>query len=163
MSDWSEIKRLAESVPDNYSNETAQYVIFSDAADPQAILALIAENERLKNGVSLDMAEIDRMQGVIDERYRKYMALKRERDQLRAEVEALRKDKARLDWFDSLNVALNQHYGTSYHWNVVVNHNVNRLYLNSLQIVDMNDQDCHGLTSCRDAIDAAMSKDKDHG
>lgn len=48
MNNWDELKRLAESVPDNYSNETAQYVIFSDAADPQAILALIAESEALR-------------------------------------------------------------------------------------------------------------------
>lgn len=73
-----------------------------------------------------------------------------------AENEQLQKDKSRLDWFDGMNKALNAHYGTEYRWKVVVNHNVNRIYLNSLRIIDMNDQDCHGLPSCRDAIDAAM-------
>jgi hypothetical protein len=79
---------------------------------------------------------------------------------LTAELERdeLRQDKARLDWFDRMNLALNQHYGTAYRWRVVVNHNINRLVLRDLKTVDMSDTDPFGLPSCREAIDAAMAE-----
>ncbi|UXJ54849.1 hypothetical protein [Pseudomonas citronellolis] len=80
---------------------------------------------------------------------------KAEAQALREEVAALRKDKARLDRLDQLNAALNQKYGTTYRWQVVVNHNVNRLMLDHF-VIDLNDQDCIGLLSCRDALDTIM-------
>ncbi|MDF3842791.1 hypothetical protein P3W55_13825 [Pseudomonas citronellolis] len=80
---------------------------------------------------------------------------KADAQKLRDEVAALRKDKARLDRLDQLNAALNAKYGTTYRWQLVVNHNVNRLMLGHLQI-DLNDQDCNGLSSCRDALDTIM-------
>lgn len=80
---------------------------------------------------------------------------KAEAQALRDQVKALRKDKARLDRLDQLNAALNQKYGTTYRWQVVVNHNVNRLMLGHF-VIDLNDQDCIGLPSCRDALDAIM-------
>lgn len=73
------------------------------------------------------------------------------------DLEALRKDKARLDRLDQLNAALNAKYGTTYRWQVVVNHNVNRLMLGHL-VIDLNDQDCHGQPSCRDALDTIMPR-----
>lgn len=79
------------------------------------------------------------------------LTAERERDELR-------QDKARLDWFDRMNLALNQHYGTAYRWRVVVNHNINRLVLRDLKTVDMSDTDPFGLPSCREAIDAAMAE-----
>ncbi len=96
-----------------------------------------------------------------NELHRQWLAAFEECNQLRAEVEALRKDKARLDWFDRLNSALNKHYGTGYHWKVVVNHSVNRLILN--QDIDMSDWHANGLRTCREAIDAAMSKEAGNG
>ncbi|SDH48702.1 hypothetical protein [Pseudomonas panipatensis] len=70
-------------------------------------------------------------------------------------IQALSKDKARLDRLDQLNAALNAKYGTTYRWQVIVNHNVNRLMLGHLKF-DLNDQDCNGLPSCRDALDTIM-------
>ncbi|XEG75358.1 hypothetical protein QA447_14340 [Pseudomonas sp. abacavir_1] len=88
-------------------------------------------------------------------RYDDYAKLEAEAQALRDQVKALRKDKARLDRLDQLNAALNQKYGTTYRWQVVVNHNVNRLMLGHF-VIDLNDQDCIGLPSCRDALDAIM-------
>ncbi|MCY1393195.1 hypothetical protein D9M71_80830 [compost metagenome] len=149
MADWSELKRLAERElalredGETYDGELDWLDAQSDLENAvlplsETILALIAENERLR----CQIAEL--------------RTVTRERDNLRAEVEILRKDKDRLDWFDRLNRSLNKHYGTSYHWKVVVNHNVNRLYLNSIRMVDMNDAEPYGLSTCREAIDAAM-------
>lgn len=75
--------------------------------------------------------------------------------QLEAEAQALRKDKARLDRLDQLNAALNAKYGTTYQWQVIVNHNINRLTLGHLQI-DLSDSAAFGLPSCRDALDTIM-------
>ncbi|EME5140584.1 TPA: hypothetical protein ACGSS8_003092 [Pseudomonas aeruginosa] len=74
---------------------------------------------------------------------------------LEAEAQALRKDKDRLDRLDQLNAALNAKYGTTYQWQIIVNNNINRLMLGHLQI-DLNDLDCNGLPSCRDALDTIM-------
>lgn len=70
-------------------------------------------------------------------------------------IQALNKDKARLDRLDQLNSALNAKYGTTYQWQVIVNHNVNRLMLGHLQI-DLSDSAAFGLPSCRDALDTIM-------
>ena len=94
-----------------------------------------------------------------DEDKAKWFALYCQHDdenvEMRRELDELRKDKARLDRLDQLNAALNTKYGTTYRWQVVVNHNVNRLMLGHLKI-DLNDQDCNGLPSCRDALDTIM-------
>jgi hypothetical protein len=63
----------------------------------------------------------------------------------------------RLDFLDQMNSRLNAHYGTTYKWELILNHNVNRLMLNQLS-VDLNDAKAHGLKSCRDAIDAEMKR-----
>lgn len=96
-----------------------------------------------------------------------YDALAAEAQALRKEVAELRKDKARLDRLDQLNVALNAKYGTTYQWQVIVNHNINRLMLGHLQI-DLNDSAAFGLPSCRDALDtimpgALLNQDKENG
>ncbi|MFU3016091.1 hypothetical protein ACM7NY_02150 [Pseudomonas aeruginosa] len=96
-----------------------------------------------------------------------YAKLEAEAQALREEVAKLRKDKARLDRLDQLNVALNAKYGTTYQWQVIVNHNINRLMLGHLQI-DLNDSAAFGLPSCRDALDtimpgALLNQDKENG
>ena len=80
-----------------------------------------------------------------------------ELDALRAEVERLRADAERLDWLDTLNRVLNGHYGTSFGWKLVTNHNVNRLFLGHGHLaVDLHDSEggAQKLPSCRAAIDA---------
>lgn len=64
-------------------------------------------------------------------------------------------DKARLDYLDRCNVALNGRYDSKYGWTLIQNHNVNRLMLDHMS-VDLNDMDAHGLRSCRAAIDQKM-------
>lgn len=63
-------------------------------------------------------------------------------------------DSERLDFLDEVNMRLNAKYGTTYKWKLIMNHNVNRLMLGAGK-VDLNDMEANGLTSCRDAIDAA--------
>ncbi len=65
-------------------------------------------------------------------------------------------DKARLDYLDRCNAALNAHYGTTYSWKLIQSHNVNRLMLGDSYDVDLNDSQPNGLPSCRDAIDERM-------
>lgn len=86
-------------------------------------------------------------------------ALKAEREARAAEAElaALKRDKERLDFLDRCNAALNERYGTSYGWELILNHNVTRLMLGRLA-VDLNDAvgGNAALPSCREAIDARM-------
>jgi len=74
--------------------------------------------------------------------------------------EALGKDRDRLDFLDECNRRLNARYGTNYGWKLVLNHNVNRLFLGDHLDVDLNDS--HGgkgkLPSCRAAIDKEMDR-----
>lgn len=65
-------------------------------------------------------------------------------------------DTARLDFLDHLNRALNAAHGTKYGWEMVINHNVNRLMTRRRLDVDLNDAKAHGFPSCRDAIDREM-------
>lgn len=76
-----------------------------------------------------------------------------------AECAELRGDKARLDYLDRCNAALNAHYGTSYRWKMIQSHNVNRLMLGHWQ-VDLHDNEASGLPSCRAAIDERMREAK---
>jgi hypothetical protein len=64
-------------------------------------------------------------------------------------------DKDRLDFLDRCNARLNAKYGTTYRWKLILNHNVNRLFIGDLA-VDLNDQAPDGLPSCREAIDAEI-------
>lgn len=91
-------------------------------------------------------------------------ALKTERDTLlerltaaERERDALMSDKDRLDFLDQCNANLNAHYGTKYKWEMVLNHNVNRLMTNHLD-VDLNDSKAHGFHSCREAIDREIMR-----
>jgi hypothetical protein len=74
-----------------------------------------------------------------------------ERDRL----ERLEADKARLDFLDEANRRLNAVFGTTYKWELIMNHNVNRLMIGQLD-VDLNDAAPNGLKSCREAIDQRM-------
>lgn len=79
-------------------------------------------------------------------------------------------DTARLDFLDRMNATLNAHYGTNYRWKLVLSHNITRLMVGKhwggyVGDVDLNDANHDGLSSCRDAIDAAIaaSKGANHG
>lgn len=69
-------------------------------------------------------------------------------------------DKNRLDFLDGMNTALNARYGTTYRWELILNHNINRLMLGHM-IVDLNDAKPFGLRSCRVAIDREMERIRD--
>lgn len=71
-------------------------------------------------------------------------------------AEGVDADKARLDFLDEANRRLNAKYGTTYRWRLVMNHNVNRLFLGNMLDVDLVDYEPNGLPSCRDAIDERM-------
>lgn len=59
------------------------------AAKPEFDL-LQAKYQRLENGVNEDLAEIDRIQSVYDEQFRKGRKLRMERDKLLSEIERLK-------------------------------------------------------------------------
>lgn len=70
-------------------------------------------------------------------------------------------DTKRLDWLDSLNTKLNQHYGTTYCWSLVLSPNVVRLMSGRggnghVADIDLHDSAPHsqGAPSIREAIDA---------
>jgi hypothetical protein len=75
---------------------------------------------------------------------------------LTAEAEKLRGDGERLDWLEKLNKRLNERHGTVYQWKMIINENVNRLFL-----VDLNDAECGfgSFATPRAAIDAARQAD----
>jgi hypothetical protein len=71
------------------------------------------------------------------------------------------KDTKRLDWLENQRLALNQHCGSSYGWEVVQSHLVNRLMFKTTERsaiagVDVNDTGPKGI-DIRAAIDAAMA------
>lgn len=67
-------------------------------------------------------------------------------------------DTDRLDFLDRCNQRLNERYGTDYRWELILNHNVNRLMLGGHLVVDLNDMAprSQGFPSCREAIDAKL-------
>lgn len=74
-------------------------------------------------------------------------------------LDALEADKSRLDWLDRMNASLNQRYGTTYRWRLILNQNVTRLLLGHM-LIDLHDTEGGktGLPSCRDAIDEVRLK-----
>ena len=92
MSDHSELKRLAEAAlrnwPDSKLFERPECESFIDSARPDVVLALIAEVEGLRAQHGRDSAELRSLCQARDD-------ARKERDQLKAEVESLRKDAER--------------------------------------------------------------------
>jgi hypothetical protein len=84
---------------------------------------------------------------------RAYELLKQQAEQ----IAVLSADKARLDYLDRCNEALNRQTGSNYQWSLIQSHNVNRLMLEHFA-VDLHDSApaSQGLPSCRDAIDQRM-------
>lgn len=96
MSDYSELKRLAEAAlrnwPDSKLFERPECERFIDATRPDVVLALISEVEGLRHGwYSDECCNIRFWPEELSES-------KQEIDRLEAEVEALRKDAERYRW-----------------------------------------------------------------
>ena len=88
-------------------------------------------------------------------------ALQAERQKREEVVEELRRDKERLDFLDSCNLTLNDHYQTNYGWKLILNHNVTRLMSErGLDFIDLHDSEGGNekFKSCRDAIDVAITQ-----
>lgn len=124
MSDYSELKRLAEaatpgpwaydgsyvcpartedgttyvelwrSIADCHQPENTKFIA---AANPAAVLALIAEVEGLRK-LPTAWSEVYEQSDELDALRDEKLAWLNARDQLKAEVEKLRKDAERLDW-----------------------------------------------------------------
>ena len=115
MSDYSELKRVAEELiaaNDLFFNESPQCNEvgdawsladdrFTEAASPEVILALIAENERLKNRLEVDprhdydgISTRDATVKVLDEQVDQ---LKAENEQLKAENERLSTENSEIE------------------------------------------------------------------
>lgn len=73
------------------------------------------------------------------------------------EREKANDDSKRLDYLDECNRRLNAYHGTTYGWELILNHNVTRLMSGHLAI-DLHDSKAGtGMQkSCRDAIDERM-------
>lgn len=104
MADWRQLKQKALAAADEFgSYDPAEAEIeFMSAIKPDVILALIAENERLqaeRDKFSDEAQKLDDFSETlgleIAESGKREIAHRAERDQLRAEVEALRKDAKR--------------------------------------------------------------------
>jgi uncharacterized protein (DUF3084 family) len=133
---------------------------FEDAANPMRRAA--AELTTLQSRLEAVKAERDAArelltgeQQALDRTIDSYQSEYRKREAAEARVEELQKDRDRLDFLDACNQRLNASYGTNYRWELILNHNVNRLMLGHLN-VDLNDAKAHGWPSCRDAIDREM-------
>jgi hypothetical protein len=88
--------------------------------------------------------------------------LERKLNAANARIAELEKDKTRLDALELWRKILNQHCGSSYGWEVVRSHNVNRImvrspYVCEPQAIDVNDF-AHGGKDIRAAIDEAVSR-----
>ena len=118
MTDYNELKRLAEAANAVTSDVNVVLTLASESgpnqaeidavtafmgmATPAAVLALIGENERLATqvrlaGVSAEMTVHDAVGRAATE----YLVVAQERDQLNAEIEALRRDAERYRWLRS--------------------------------------------------------------
>lgn len=90
MSDYSELKRLAEAA----LNDNGDYVALNNygmAVPPAVVLDLIADVEGLRAQHGRDSAELRSLCQARDD-------ARKERDQLKAKIEALRKDAERYQW-----------------------------------------------------------------
>jgi len=120
MTDYTELKRAADAATQGHWDVDDPWVVYSNfgggctylastdaldtdhdqsvknasfiaAANPAAVLALIAENDANKERADAEQESYDSQRRILD-------AVKAERDQLKAENEALRKDAERYRW-----------------------------------------------------------------
>ncbi len=130
MTDYTELKRAADAATQGHWDVDDPWVVYSNfgggctylastdaldtdhdqsvknaafiaAANPAAVLALIAENERLRELAQREIENASEGAKEVCGARMTLHALEQERDQLKAENEALRKDKDRLDALES--------------------------------------------------------------
>lgn len=114
-----ELRRLANinisdmhAWPSDPSERHDNLEAFRLHANPTAVLSLLDELERKERVIHQCSKDFDDLQESIDSGYRARMKYKRERDQLRAEVEGLRKDaRVGSDAYRSLLNALHRDVG----------------------------------------------------
>lgn len=150
-----------------------------DAADPRDVYISIPQDKVLHAAATIErqQAEIARLTKERD-KARKHGAVARIRENaaedarisasdrataaeaevadMRAKLATAEEDTKRLDFLDTMNKALNEHYGTTYKWRMILNHNVTRLFFGDYgMLVDLHDSEGgnKGRQSCRDAID----------
>lgn len=107
MSDYSELKRLAEASRVANHDERGPDEAFQEALHPEVVLALIAENERLANNRDMWRGQCDRQSEMLRLAHEMetqlkaevaglktgYQAYEQVNAELKAEVEALRKER----------------------------------------------------------------------
>ncbi len=134
MSDNTELKRAAEgavNAGDHWGRRDSFERQLAKLATPEAVLALIAENERLKSLFDQSEKCIDRINALHQEAWVKKLGvsypnyggfpdnlekLSIERDQLKAENEALRKDAGRYRWLRDSSESIHQFYLSTPIW-----------------------------------------------
>lgn len=115
MSDYSELAKLAEAAKKNWEdsglNRYEEVERFINAASPESVLTLIAENDRLdvdnrslKGSCSRLGAEHAKMTRTLKKANRMQLEARQARDQLKVENEALRKDAERYRQFRALTL-----------------------------------------------------------
>lgn len=117
----------------------------------QDVTLTVAELTELLDTLDMAYGDVDRLVNA-----ERAAHLETSKNGLAAIVELL-KDKRRLDFLDQCNARLNERSGTVYRWELILNHNVNRLMLGHME-VDLNDAAAKGLPSCRDALDREIER-----
>jgi hypothetical protein len=84
------------------------------------------------------------------------------------EYDSLKKDKERLDFLERCHTKLNEQYQTDYGWKIIINHNIVRMMMDSLdglRQIDLNDAEGGYAKSktCRLAIDQKIAEFKSYG
>ena len=119
-----------------------KYEAAARAAEARAS-ALAAEVERLNEIIARLDADLSRAEEV--------------NAAAEASLAEAQADKKRLAFLDACNARLNERSGTTYRWELILNHNVNRLMLGHME-VDLNDAAANGLPSCRDVLDREIDR-----
>jgi hypothetical protein len=137
-------------------NIYGEHSIIEDA-DPDGEWVKYEDADALKAETARLAREALAIDGQLHDALARVANAEADREALRVALTEAGEDTDRLDFLDRCNERLNTHYGTTYRWELILNHNVNRLMLGPID-VDLNDAKAHGLPSCRDAIDGEMKR-----
>ena len=116
MSDYTELQKAAEYAAQDTikfadeGEEMRALQQFHEEVDPETVLALIAENERLSTACTRAEQVINAESKAAAIATGRANLLQAERDQLKAECEALRKEADRYRWLRDKSEAVHQFY-----------------------------------------------------